>query len=108
MAESVFEELKRYVSFGPADEAALRALHPVAQPHFQRISKLFYDRILGHEQAKTALEGGESQVGRLKITLVAWMERLLWGPWDDEYFQVRCRIGRPRGSAIARSWLIVL
>lgn len=94
MAETLLDELKRYVHFGDADEAALRALHPVAEPHFRAIAELFYARILSHDEARKALEGGESQVGRLKGTLVGWMDRLLSGPWDDEYFQLRCRIGR--------------
>jgi signal transduction histidine kinase len=82
------------VRFSAEDEAALRALHPVAKPHFQRISEVFYDRILDHPEARRALEGGESQVGRLKVTLVAWMEGLLLGPWDEVYFEKRARIGR--------------
>ncbi len=92
--ESLFDELKRYVGFGPADERALRTLHPFAAPEFPRIAEVFYERILAHEEARRALEGGESQVGRLKVTLVAWMEKLLLGPWDEEYFDLRCRIGR--------------
>ena len=92
--ESVFEELKRYVDWSGADEGALRELHPHAAPHFARIAEKFYARILTHEGARTALVGGESRVGQLKITLIAWMDRLLAGPWDDDYFQARCRIGR--------------
>ena len=92
--ESVFEELKRYVDWGAADEDALRELHPHAAPHFSRIAEKFYARILTHEGARVALVGGESRVGQLKITLIAWMDRLLSGPWDDDYFQARCRIGR--------------
>ena len=94
MEETLFEELKRYVDFGPDDEAALRALHPVAMSHYQRIAEVFYDRILTHEGAKKALRGGESQVGHLKVTLTAWMERLLQGPWDESYYETRCLIGR--------------
>jgi signal transduction histidine kinase len=94
MAENVFEELKRYMGFGPEDEAALRRFHAAAKPHFTRIADVFYKRILEHPDARKALEGGEGQVGRLKVTLVAWMERLFSGPWDEEYFQLRCRIGR--------------
>src|SRR6185369_12194468 len=26
--------------------------------------------------------------------LIAWMDKLLRGPWDEEYFDLRCRIGR--------------
>jgi two-component system, NtrC family, sensor histidine kinase HydH len=94
MAETVLEELQRYVNWSHEDEAALHALLPVARPHFERISTVFYDRILDHEGARKALAGGESSVGRLKLTLVAWMDRLLSGPWNDEYFELRCRIGR--------------
>lgn len=94
MPETLFEELKRYVGFDASDEAALRALHPLAKPDFVRISEVFYDRILAHDGARTALVGGESSVGRLKVTLQAWMEKLLQGPWDEAYFEVRCRIGR--------------
>jgi signal transduction histidine kinase len=92
--ETLFEELKRYVEWGPPDEAALRALHQHAAPHFARIAEVFYARILAHAGAREALVGGESRVGQLKITLCAWMDRLLSGPWDEEYYQLRCRIGR--------------
>ncbi|MHB8418095.1 MAG: protoglobin domain-containing protein [Myxococcales bacterium] len=94
MAETLFEELKRYVEFSAADEAALRALHPIAEPHFQRIAETFYARILSHSEARKSLEGGESTVGRLKVTLVAWMGGVFKGPWDEAYFEQRCRIGR--------------
>lgn len=94
MAETLFEELKRYVGFGPEDERALIGLHAVAKPHFQHIAKVFYDRILEHEGARAALEGGESKVGHLKGTLEIWMDQLLSGPWDEAYYELRCRIGR--------------
>lgn len=94
MVETLFEELKRYVSFGPADEDALRTLHPIARPEFERISEVFYQRILEHPDAKKALFEGESMVGRLRHTLVLWTDKLLTGPWDEEYYQLRARIGR--------------
>jgi two-component system, NtrC family, sensor histidine kinase HydH len=92
--ETLFDELKRYVGWSAADEAELRALHRHAAPHFVRIAEVFYERILTHDGARTALVGGESRVGQLKVSLIAWMERLLSGPWDEEYFELRCRIGR--------------
>src|SRR3954469_3733828 len=94
MGETIFAELKRYVGFDAADAAALRGLLSVAEPHFERISILFYDRILAHEGARKALEGGESQVGHLRHTLVGWMTELFRGPWDEAYYEVRARIGR--------------
>jgi signal transduction histidine kinase len=92
--ESIFEELKQYVAFGPSDERALRALHPRVQPHFERVAEVFYERILANPGARQVLEGGESRVGHLKRTLVQWMEGVFLGPWDEQYFQLRCRIGR--------------
>lgn len=94
MAETLFEELKRYVGFAGRDEEALRAIYPHAHPEFTRIAAVFYQRILDHDGARKALEGGESVVGRLKITLVAWMDSLLQGPWDEAYYERRARIGR--------------
>jgi len=94
MAETLFEELKRYVGFGVEEEQALRALAPRASSEYSRIADVFYRRILDHEQARKALVGGESQVGHLKVTLIAWMDKLLTGPWDEAYFELRCRIGR--------------
>jgi two-component system sensor histidine kinase HydH len=90
----LFEELKRYVGFSPEDEQALLSLHAVTREHFSRIAEVFYARILEHEGARTALEGGESQVGHLKGTLEIWMDQLLCGPWDEAYYDLRCRIGR--------------
>jgi signal transduction histidine kinase len=94
MAETVFEELKRYVRFDEADGAALRAFHPGALPRFQEIAETFYDRILSHQEASKVLHDGESRVGQLKVTLVAWLDTLLTGPWDEAYWQHRYQIGR--------------
>ncbi len=94
MEETLLEELKRYVGWSTEDEEALRALHGPAAPRFPRIAEVFYATILGHEGAKRSLTGGESQVGHLKITLQQWLDRLLSGPWDEDYYQNRSRIGR--------------
>ena len=94
MSVSILEDLQSYVGFGPADAQALRGMYPHAQPQFVRIAEVFYQRILAHPEARRVLEGGESRVGQLKRTLVQWMEGLFLGPWDNAYFERRCRIGR--------------
>jgi signal transduction histidine kinase len=94
VSENVFQELKRYVGFQEAHERALRAFHPIAEGSFVRIADVFYRQILEHDGARQALQGGESKVGHLKVTLQKWMDELLLGPWDDAYYERRCRIGR--------------
>jgi signal transduction histidine kinase len=94
MAEPIFEELLRYVAFGPGDGEALRALHRAARPRLPAVAEAFYERILLHEGARRALAGGESRVGHLKVTLQRWMGEVLEGPWDEAYFESHCRIGR--------------
>ncbi len=91
--EHVFDELKRYVRFEAADEAALRGLAPIAAPHFARIAQEFYQRLAEHPNASSVFSGPE-QVERLKATLQVWMRLLLEGPWDEAYFQQRMRIGQ--------------
>ncbi|MEI7704886.1 MAG: protoglobin domain-containing protein [Deltaproteobacteria bacterium] len=94
MAESLLEELKRYVGFGPDDESALRELRGTVAPEFPAIAAAFYERILAHDGARRALTGGESQVGHLRTTLVRWMDETLGGPWDEAWWESHCRIGR--------------
>jgi two-component system sensor histidine kinase HydH len=94
VAETVFQELKRYVRWDESDERALRELHGVAKPQFQRLAEEFYERILAHDGARTALVGGESQVGHLKVMMYTWLDQLLGGPWDEAYWEQRYRIGR--------------
>ncbi len=94
MGETLFEELKRYVGFDSVDEDVLRALHPVIVPEMSRITDVFYQRILEHDGSRKSLEGGESRIGQLKVTLQIWLQKLLSGPWDEAYYELRCRIGR--------------
>ncbi len=94
MPATVFHELQGYVRFDEDDQRRLRALHPLARPSFPAVAEAFYARILLHEEATRVLQGGESQVGRLKTTLVAWLDTLLRGPWDDAYWEHRKRIGQ--------------
>lgn len=93
MPESMFAEIKRYMRFGPDDEAALRAFAPKAAPHFARIADHFYDRLNEHEEARRVFYG-PAQVDRLKVTLQEWMTGLFEGPWDEAYYERRARIGR--------------
>jgi two-component system sensor histidine kinase HydH len=89
-----FDSLKEYVGFTDRSAAALRELHPVAQRWFPEIVDDFYQAITAHPDARAAITGGETQIARLKRTLTVWLDSLLLGPHDDDYFQSRARIGR--------------
>jgi PAS domain S-box-containing protein len=94
MAETRFEELKRYVRFDDDDDArALLAFRPVAAPHFTRIAREFYERIREHEEAH-AVFSGEEQIERLQRSMVRWMDRLLSGSYDEAYRAQTLAIGR--------------
>ncbi len=88
-----FEEIKQYVKFGAADHRALRQLYPIASPSFAAIAQDFYDRLERQPNALKVFRSKE-QVLRLQASLVKWMDRLLSGPWDDEYYELRSRIGK--------------
>ena len=90
--EPLFRELHRYVDFSPNDQHALQALHPVLQPHFDDIIERFYARLYAHEHARRVFID-EAQMDRLRVTLNVWLNRLLSGPWDEQYWADRYRIG---------------
>ena len=89
-----FENIKLYVGFTEASSAALRELHPVAEPFFVPIVDDFYAAIEAHPGARGAITGGTAQIERLKQTLIRWMDKMLLGPHDEAYYELRARIGR--------------
>jgi len=93
MAESTFEEMKRYVGFTPDDAEILARFRPLAAPHLKAIADRFYEKLNEHPSA-AAVFRDNAQVERLKVTLQEWADRLLAGPHDDSYYELRTRIGR--------------
>jgi PAS domain S-box-containing protein len=93
MAETRFEEMKRYVRLDEADARTLLAFRPIAEPHFVRITREFYERIREHEEAHDVFTG-EAQIERLQRSLVLWMGRILSGSYDEAYAEETRKIGR--------------
>jgi two-component system sensor histidine kinase HydH len=94
MTPTFFESLKAYVGFSDQSSAALLELHPLAQPFFVPIVDDFYAAIEAHPGARAAITGGAPQIERLKRTLVQWIDKMLLGPHDEAYYELRARIGR--------------
>jgi PAS domain S-box-containing protein len=102
VTETFFDELKRYVRFSDEDARLLAAFRPLAEPHFERIAREFYERIREHEEAH-AVFTGEEQIQRLQRSLVVWQGRVLSGCYDERYYeetrkigQVHVRVGLPQ------------
>ena len=91
--ETPFEELKRYVRLNERDTKLLRAFGALAHAEFPRIASEFYDRVREHEDAH-AVFTGEEQIQRLQCSLVAWLERVCGGSYDERYFEQTSTIGR--------------
>jgi signal transduction histidine kinase len=86
--------LMAYVGFGDDAAAILRAVHPHAEPVLGPIVGDFYAAIERHAEARAVFSGGETQVERLKATLVQWLHSVLLGPYDEAYLHTHSRIGR--------------
>jgi signal transduction histidine kinase len=94
MSEPLWEEIRRYVDFGPRDEEVLQSLLPLVTPHIPAVVDEFYRRILEHPGARASISGGSAQVERLKGSLASWLTRMFTGPYDETYYEARARIGR--------------
>jgi signal transduction histidine kinase len=88
------QNLKDYVGFTDRSTQVLQAFHARAAPHFAVIIDDFYATIEAHPGARAAITGGDAQIQRLKKTLIRWLDSLLQGPHDQQYFERRARIGR--------------
>ncbi len=95
MASSeMMQELFSYVGFDDDDAALLARLGPVLRPAFPSIVDEFYEALERHEPARAVFRGGKPQIDRQKHRLAEWLEGIVGGVYDDEYFERRARIGR--------------
>ena len=93
--ETTFRDnLTAYVGFDDGSSAALNEAHPIVAPYFTAIIDDFYATIESHPDARAAITGGSAQIGRLKQSLLRWIDELFRGPHDEGYFERRARIGR--------------
>jgi signal transduction histidine kinase len=88
------DKVTAYVGFDESSTAALREARPLVAPHFTAIIDDFYATIEAHPDARAAMTGGSAQIGRLKQSLLRWIDELFTGPHDEAYFERRLRIGR--------------
>ena len=89
----LLDELLEYCRFGDEERRLLKELGPALEPSFDEIVERFYDAIQASSGASSVLRDA-GQIGRLKVSLRRWLERLFSGSYDEEYFEHRARIGR--------------
>jgi signal transduction histidine kinase len=82
-----------YFDLGPADEAALRALAPLAERTVDRIVGEFYDHLLRFRELSDLLHAEPGRLERLKGTQRAYFLSLTEGRFDEAYFEGRLRVG---------------
>ncbi|HET6203036.1 MAG TPA: protoglobin domain-containing protein [Planctomycetota bacterium] len=92
MPQSWFLELGRYIGVEERHASTLRALRPAIEPRFPSVVDEFYERILANEGTRRILFEGDSQVEKLKGSLLEWLRTLFTGPYDEAYWGRRARI----------------
>jgi signal transduction histidine kinase len=88
-----YRELQSYVGWTDADRERILSSAPLLEPYLHGLVDDFYDEIERHPQASRVITGGQSQVDRLKGTLVQWIRELLAGKYDADYVARRWRVG---------------
>lgn len=89
-----FAKMKRFVRFTEEDSANLARLGEAARPRLDRVVERFYEHLMAEPDTRRVLEAEPGRVERLKGQLLAWGEKMLKGPHDEDYYAMRCRIGR--------------
>lgn len=88
-----FRELQNYVGFTEEDADRIRELKEIVEPHFGEVIDRFYEALWKNPRTRMVFEG-EEQVARLRRTLLRWLDELFTGPYDEDYFVKRHRIGK--------------
>jgi signal transduction histidine kinase len=93
MPEPLFEELKSLIDFSPADEANLRLLAEPLDARIDHIAEQLYNKLQAHPAARSAIRESGASETRVRSTIADWLVGLLEGPYDQEYYQRRVRVG---------------
>lgn len=88
-----YQDIQRYVGWTQADADRVHRAAPLAESAFVELVDDFYREIAEHEETRRVITGGDDQVQRLKLTLIAWLKELVTGPYDLHYVERRFRVG---------------
>ncbi|MBI3410334.1 MAG: PAS domain-containing sensor histidine kinase [Planctomycetes bacterium] len=85
--------MQQYVGWHVADARRVQAVAGLLEPHLLALIDDFYAEIERHPEARKVITGGKAQIGRLKGTLLKWLQELLAGPYGSEYVTRRWQVG---------------
>jgi signal transduction histidine kinase len=88
-----YQELQQYVGWTAADARRVHAALPLVKAHLAALVDDFYQEINRHDGARRVITGGQEQIDRLKGTLVAWLQQLFSGQYDQSYVARRWKVG---------------
>ena len=88
-----YQDLQAYVAWTDDDAVRVRGLAPLLVFHLPALVEDFYAEIARHPGAHKVFTGGETQVARLKGSLLRWLSDLITGPYDRDYVLRRWKVG---------------
>ncbi len=88
-----YQDIQKYVGWTPRDADLVMRAGKLVEPSFAELVDDFYRELGEHEETRRVITGGEAQVQRLKLTLIAWLKELVTGPYDLAYVERRFRVG---------------
>ncbi len=88
-----YRELQSYLDWTNDDAARVAAAAPLVETCFHSLVDDFYAEIERHPGARQVITGGQTQIERLKGTLIQWVRELLGGRYDADYVLRRWRVG---------------
>jgi len=93
MPEPLLQEIVSYIGFTEADQANVRSLAHIVQPHIPSIVRRFYQVLLKHPQARQVFQGGDEQITRQQELLAKWLREVFSEAVDGRYLKARFQIG---------------
>jgi len=93
LAQKYFD-LQKYVDWTPEDQQRVLEVSNLLLANRGPLIEDFYEEIQAHAHTREILDGRAEQITRLKATLGQWLQRLLLGPYDQDYVVLRSHIGR--------------
>jgi two-component system NtrC family sensor kinase len=88
-----YRELQSYLDWTDDDAARIVAAAPLVDIGIQGLVDDFYAEIERHPGARKVITGGQTQIDRLKGTLIQWVRELFLGKYDADYVLRRWRVG---------------